>query len=79
MNTTNTVFFDVHRCIIEGIIMYKLIQDDKNKRSIIKVDFGNSQLSENFKKELEEVREEVKKGKFTKYKNTKELAKELGL
>ncbi|MEN4007336.1 MAG: hypothetical protein PQ964_08290 [Methanobacteriaceae archaeon] len=46
----------------------------KGKKEIIKLE-----ISEEYKKELSEIREEVKKGKFTKYKDIQQLSKDLGL
>lgn len=37
------------------------------------------EISDKFKADLNRVREEVRKGNFTRYKNSKELARELRL
>ncbi len=59
--------------------MFKLIQNEKKNRQVTIIDFGSLEFTEQFKKDLEKVRKEVKKGKFTKYNNVQELADELGL
>jgi hypothetical protein len=60
-------------------LMFKLIQNEKKNRQVTIIDFGSLEFTEQFKKDLEKVRKEVKKGKFTKYNNVQELADELGL
>lgn len=58
--------------------MHKVVKVDKKKEFTSITSSKESELSEKFKADLNRVREEVKKGKFTRYKNSKELARELG-
>ena len=59
--------------------MHKVVKVDKKKEFSRITSSKESELSEKFKADLNRVREEVKKGKFSRYKNSKELATELGL
>lgn len=59
--------------------MQKLIQFDKKRTEISEHVNKEPKLSEQFKKDLIRVRKEVKKGKFTRYNNAKEILDELGL
>lgn len=59
--------------------MFRFIQKEERTRDVTIVRFDKPQLSPKTKNILAKVREEVKKGKFSKYNNAKELADELGL
>ncbi len=59
--------------------MQKLIQFDKRRTEISELVKKEPKLSEQFKKDLIRARKEVKKGKFTRYKNAQEILDELGL
>lgn len=56
-----------------------MVKVDKKKEFSCISSSKEPKLSEKFKADLNRVREEVKKGKFSRYKNSKELATELGL
>lgn len=59
--------------------MHKLAKVDKKKEVSSLTNIKGPELSKQFKEDLEKVREEVKKGKYTRYKNSKDLAKDIGL
>lgn len=58
--------------------MQKFTHLYKKKSKITEITKKEPKLSEQFKKDLIKVRKEVKKGKFTKYNNAKEILDEPG-
>jgi len=50
----------------------------KNKQKI-KLPEDKLQISNKYKKRLELIRKEVKEGKYSRFSNTRELAKKIGL